>query len=76
MRRQVPRRNPVDPALHFFSDFRIADSLDMALPLFLGTTSGSLGETSAAVILICGAYLAWRGFLNWRTPASIFATVA
>jgi Na+-translocating ferredoxin:NAD+ oxidoreductase subunit D len=47
-----------------------------ALPLFLGTTTGSLGETSAAVILICGAYLAWRGFLNWRTPASIFATVA
>jgi electron transport complex protein RnfD len=47
-----------------------------ALPLFLGSTGGSLGETSAAVILLCGAYLAWRGFLNWRTPVSIFATVA
>jgi Na+-translocating ferredoxin:NAD+ oxidoreductase subunit D len=46
------------------------------LRLFLGTTGGSLGETSAVVILACGAYLAWRGFLNWRTPASIFATVA
>lgn len=46
------------------------------LPLLLGTTSGSLGETSAIVILACGAYLAWRGFLNWRTPASIFLTVA
>lgn len=45
-------------------------------PLLLGTTGGSLGETSAVVILACGAYLAWRGFLNWRTPASIFATVA
>jgi electron transport complex protein RnfD len=47
-----------------------------AMPLFLGTTGGSLGETSAIVILACGAYLAWRGFLNWRTPVSIFATVA
>ncbi|MEX1127106.1 MAG: RnfABCDGE type electron transport complex subunit D [Vicinamibacterales bacterium] len=47
-----------------------------ALPLFLGTTGGSLGETSAVVILVCGAYLAWRGFLNWRTPVSIFASVA
>ena len=46
------------------------------LPLLLGTTGGSLGETPALVILACGAYLAWRGFLNWRTPASIFATVA
>lgn len=47
-----------------------------AMPLFLGTTGGSLGETSAVIILACGAYLAWRGFLNWRTPVSIFATVA
>lgn len=46
------------------------------IPLLLGTTGGSLGETSAVVILACGAYLAWRGFLNWRTPASILATVA
>lgn len=47
-----------------------------AWPLFAGNITGSLGETSAAVILLCGAYLAWRGFLNWRTPISIFATVA
>lgn len=46
------------------------------MPLFLGATSGSLGETSAVVILACGAYLAWRRFLNWRTPVSIFGTVA
>lgn len=44
--------------------------------LFVGNTGGSLGETSALLILLCGGYLAWRGFLNWRTPASIFATVA
>lgn len=46
------------------------------LPLFLGATGGSLGETSAIVILASGVYLAWRRFLNWRTPIGIFATVA
>jgi H+/Na+-translocating ferredoxin:NAD+ oxidoreductase subunit D len=44
--------------------------------LFVGNTGGSLGETSTLLILLCGGYLAWRQFLNWRTPASIFATVA
>ncbi|MHC4222938.1 MAG: RnfABCDGE type electron transport complex subunit D [Planctomycetota bacterium] len=43
--------------------------------LFLGFTGGSLGETSALLILICGGYLALRNYLNWRIPASIFATV-
>jgi electron transport complex protein RnfD len=44
--------------------------------LFLGTTAGSLGETGALVILLCGAYLALRRVLNWRIPVSIFMTVA
>jgi len=46
------------------------------LDLFLGSTGGSLGETSGALILLGGLYLAWRGHLNWRIPASIFGTVA
>ena len=41
--------------------------------LLFGTTAGSLGETSALVILLCGAYLAVRGVINWRIPVSIFA---
>jgi electron transport complex protein RnfD len=44
--------------------------------LMLGTTGGSLGETAGILILLCGAYLALRGYLNWRIPASILATVA
>jgi len=44
--------------------------------LALGNTGGSLGETAGAVILVCGAYLALRGYLDWRIPVSIFATVA
>jgi electron transport complex protein RnfD len=47
-----------------------------ALSLFLGTTGGSLGETSALLILLCGAFLAWKRYLEWRIPVSIFATVA
>ena len=45
------------------------------LDLMLGTTGGSLGETAGLLILLCGGYLALRGFLNWRIPLSILATV-
>ena len=44
--------------------------------LVLGSSGGSLGETSALIILLGGAYLALRGHLEWRIPASIFASVA
>lgn len=47
-----------------------------AIPLIAGQTSGSLGETAGLVILICGAFLALRNYLNWRIPISILATVA
>ncbi len=45
------------------------------LQLLLGTTSGSLGETSALLILMGGVYLTARKFLNWRVPVGIFVTV-
>jgi electron transport complex protein RnfD len=44
--------------------------------LMVGATEGSLGETAGVLILVCGAYLALRKYLNWRIPASIFLTVA
>jgi electron transport complex protein RnfD len=44
--------------------------------LVVGATEGSLGETAGIAILVCGAYLAWRKYLNWRIPIAIFATVA
>jgi electron transport complex protein RnfD len=44
--------------------------------LMIGSTEGSLGETAGLLILLCGGYLALRNYLNWRIPASIFATVA
>jgi Na+-translocating ferredoxin:NAD+ oxidoreductase subunit D len=45
------------------------------MDLFLGSTGGSLGETSAVLILLGGAYLAWKRYLDWRIPASILLTV-
>jgi len=46
------------------------------LDLMLGSVSGSLGETAAVAILLGGAYLVLRNYLDWRIPVSIFATVA
>jgi electron transport complex protein RnfD len=43
--------------------------------LFIGTTSGSAGETSSVIILICGLYLAFRKMLDWRIPISIILSV-
>ena len=46
------------------------------LPLFLGYESGSAGETSAILILLCGAYLAARKFLDWRIPVAMLGSAA
>jgi len=45
------------------------------LPLLFGNTGGSLGETAAIVILLSGAYLAIRSYLNWRIPMSILGVI-
>jgi electron transport complex protein RnfD len=45
-----------------------------SVDLLIGGTSGSLGETSALLILLCGLYLGVRGFLNWRIPVAVLAS--
>ncbi len=45
------------------------------LPLFLGNISGSIGETSALLLLIGGGYLVYKKYANWRIPVGILATV-
>jgi electron transport complex protein RnfD len=47
-----------------------------AWQLAMGGTGGSLGETAGLLILLCGAYLAAKRYLDWRIPASILLTVA
>jgi len=44
--------------------------------LFIGNTSGSLGETSALLLLLGGIYLFLRRDLDWRIPVGILATAA
>ncbi|MGI6344875.1 MAG: RnfABCDGE type electron transport complex subunit D [Bacillota bacterium] len=44
--------------------------------LFLGIVPGSLGETSALALLLGGAYLIWRGIIDWRIPAGFIGSVA
>jgi len=45
-------------------------------PLLTGNVAGSLGETSAIILLAGGAYLMWRRAFDWRIPASIILTTA
>ena len=44
--------------------------------MFLGNTSGSLGETSALAILIGGCLLLGLRVVNWRIPATYIGVVA
>ncbi|MBI2406899.1 MAG: RnfABCDGE type electron transport complex subunit D [Gemmatimonadetes bacterium] len=55
--------------------FKFEQKLTPIVDLVLGTTGGSVGETSAVIILLCGAFLAWKGYLNWRSPVSIIVAV-
>lgn len=46
------------------------------LSMFLGTTGGTIGETSTLAILIGAAYLLLRRVISWRIPVIYIATVA
>ncbi len=45
------------------------------ISLFLGNIPGSIGETSALLLLLGGGYLIYKKYANWRIPVSILATV-
>ncbi len=42
--------------------------------LLLGGTAGSAGETCALLILLGGAYLIYRGVMDWRIPAAMMGS--
>ena len=46
------------------------------LDIFLGNIGGCIGETSALLLLIGGAYLVWRKVITLRIPLSYILTVA
>ncbi len=43
--------------------------------LFLGTVPGSLGEASALLLILGGAWLIYKRYANWRIPLSCLAAV-
>ncbi|MGI6485314.1 MAG: RnfABCDGE type electron transport complex subunit D [Tepidanaerobacteraceae bacterium] len=46
------------------------------MKLFLGNIGGSIGETSAVLIIVGGLYLLFKGYIDWRVPATYLGTVA
>ena len=44
--------------------------------MLLGTMSGSLGEVSALLLILGGAYMLYKKVITWHIPISIIATVA
>jgi len=44
--------------------------------LLSGAVTASAGETSALLILLCGAYLAARRFMDWRIPVAVLGSAA
>jgi len=44
--------------------------------LWLGTVAGSVGETSALLLLLGGLYLAYRRVIDWRIPVALLGSVA
>lgn len=43
--------------------------------LFLGTRNGSIGETCTILLLLGGAYLIYKKYINWRIPVVMIGTV-
>lgn len=45
-------------------------------PLLFRNLEGSLGEVSAALLVLGGLVLIWRGIIDWRIPAGYVGTMA
>jgi len=51
-------------------------ALERGSDVFLGQINGSLGETSALLLLVGGVFLLIRKVISWHIPVSFMATVA
>lgn len=52
-----------------------AGNVPAFLPMFIGTTNGCLGETSALACLLGGLYLCWRRTASWEVPVGAIVAV-
>ncbi|MDD4924078.1 MAG: RnfABCDGE type electron transport complex subunit D [Dehalococcoidales bacterium] len=55
---------------------QIGDNFELYMDLLLGNTSGSLGETSALLLLAGGIFLIILRIIDWRTPLAFIGTMA
>jgi len=51
-------------------------TLTEILPLLVGNTGGSLGETAGLLLILCGLWMGFRRVFDWRLPVSTLLTVA
>lgn len=55
---------------------QLSSSLPSMMRTFIGTIPGSLGETSALLLILGGCYLLYRKVISWRTPMIYIGTFA
>ncbi len=56
--------------------FKFSHILTAHKDLLLGNVAGSLGETSALLLLLGGVYLLVRRYIDWRIPVGVLGSVA
>ncbi len=44
--------------------------------MLIGTTAGTIGETSAILLILGGLYLLWKKVIDWRIPFTYIVTLA
>ncbi len=66
--------NHVDPRYETIRDGLL--DLPAIRDTVVGSTPGSIGETSAVMLLLAGLYLVYRHYVRWFLPASIVASAA
>lgn len=64
---ELTRGHGLDVSLHGFYS---------PLSELFGFASGSLGETSALLLLLGGLFLLWRRIISWQIPVAMLAAVA
>lgn len=51
------------------------DKAIMYKSMLFGTRAGSMGETSALLLILGGIYLIYRGYIKWQVPVIMIGTV-
>lgn len=64
-----------DKLLEVFGDKPDALPITMYKALFFGSRSGSMGETSALLLILGGVFLIYRGYIKWQIPVFMIGTV-